>query len=156
MSTTAKKTTKTTKTAPKKQATSRGVKKAFLRSAGLAFGEARTATKSSTRAKPAAKAVPTKAKAAAAKVTDPRRADFVRLAEGRTSRAIEQIRLLGNLSNLSAYDYSQADVDQILETLETEIAATRSRFATALERATLKRERSQFKLGGFDSTAARA
>jgi len=127
----------------------------------------KTSTKTVRNSKPAkaangvkapARVAAAKAKASSvpAKVTDPRRADFVRLAEGRTSRAIEQIRLLGNLSNLGAYDYSQADVDQILETLETEIAATRSRFATALERATLKRERSQFKLGGFDSTAARA
>ncbi len=36
-----------------------------------------------------------------------KREKFVRLAENRTNRIIDQIELLGNLSNTSAYEYSK-------------------------------------------------
>jgi len=35
-----------------------------------------------------------------------KRENFVRLAEGRVNRALKDIRLIGNLSNRSAYSYS--------------------------------------------------
>lgn len=58
-----------------------------------------------------------------------RRERFVALAEARTDRALEAIRLLGNLSNRSNYEYTQADVSQILRALDSEIKSLRSRFA---------------------------
>lgn len=56
------------------------------------------------------------------------RIKFVELAEKRVSRAIKDIRLVGNLSNKSNYSYSEEDVKKILKALRTEVDALKSRF----------------------------
>lgn len=58
-----------------------------------------------------------------------RRERFVSLAEARTDRALNAIRLLGNLSNRSNYDYSDADVAKIIKALEAEMRTLKARFA---------------------------
>jgi hypothetical protein len=60
-----------------------------------------------------------------------RRDRFVALAEARTEKALNAIRLLGNLSNKSNYDYTDADVAQIIRALETELKTLKARFADA-------------------------
>lgn len=60
-----------------------------------------------------------------------RRERFVSLAEARTAKALNAIRLLGNLSNRSNYDYTEADVSQVVRALETEIRTMKLRFAEA-------------------------
>lgn len=60
-----------------------------------------------------------------------RRERFVALAEARTDKALSAIRLLGNLSNRSNYDYSEADVKRIIAALEAEVKSVKSRFADA-------------------------
>jgi hypothetical protein len=60
-----------------------------------------------------------------------RRERFVALAEARTARALGTIRLLGNLSNRSNYEYTEADVAQIIRALEHEVKAVKARFADA-------------------------
>lgn len=60
-----------------------------------------------------------------------RRERFVSLAEARTEKALDAIRLLGNLSNRSNYEYTEADVTQIVRALETEIRGLKARFADA-------------------------
>ena len=42
-----------------------------------------------------------------------KRKKFVELAESRVNRAIKDIRLIGNLSNRSAYEYSEEDIRRI-------------------------------------------
>ena len=54
---------------------------------------------------------------------------FTRLAEARTERALYSLRLLGNLSNRSIYEYSDADVRKIFKALETELALSREKFS---------------------------
>lgn len=54
---------------------------------------------------------------------------FTRLAEARTERALYSIRLLGNLSNKSIYDYSDADIRKIFKALETEMELSREKFS---------------------------
>ena len=49
-----------------------------------------------------------------------KRENFVRLAEGRVNRALKDIRLIGNLSNRSAYSYSDEDVKK---TMHADVAA---------------------------------
>jgi len=49
------------------------------------------------------------------------RAKFVELAEKRVTRAIKDIRLIGNLSNKSNYSYTDQDVRKIIRALEAEI-----------------------------------
>jgi len=60
-----------------------------------------------------------------------RRERFVSLAEARTAKALNAIRLLGNLSNRTNYDYTDADVSQIVRALETEIRTMKLRFTEA-------------------------
>jgi len=53
---------------------------------------------------------------------------FVRLAENRVSRAINSIRLIGNLSNKSNYSYTEADVRAIISALQAEINNLKGQF----------------------------
>ena len=53
---------------------------------------------------------------------------FKRLAEARTERALYSIRLLGNLSNKSIYEYTDTEVRKIFKALETEIELSQEKF----------------------------
>lgn len=57
-----------------------------------------------------------------------RRDSFIRLAEKRVSRALKDIRLIGNLSNRSNYSYRKEDVKKIISVLEKEISVLKKRF----------------------------
>lgn len=59
-----------------------------------------------------------------------RRERFVNLAEKRVTRAIKDIRLIGNLSNRSNYSYDEADVRKIVSALEHEVKNLKQRFQT--------------------------
>lgn len=56
---------------------------------------------------------------------------FVRLAETRTQKALDAIRLIGNLSNRSTYKFSDAEVRQIFKALDEELKIARERFNQA-------------------------
>ena len=56
------------------------------------------------------------------------RKKFVELAENRVSRVIKDLRLIGNLSNKSNYEYSDEDVEKIINTLRNEVDKTKKRF----------------------------
>ena len=55
-------------------------------------------------------------------MTESKHEKFCRLAENRTNNVLKQIELLGNLSNKSAYDFSQQDVDKIIKALKMAIS----------------------------------
>lgn len=57
-----------------------------------------------------------------------KRESFVRLAEARMNRALKDIRLIGNLSNKSAYSYTEEDVKKMFRALQREIESSRSKF----------------------------
>ena len=57
------------------------------------------------------------------------REKFVTLAEKRVTRAIKDLRLIGNLSNRSNYSYKEEDVTKIINTLNKEIKMLKKRFA---------------------------
>ena len=59
-----------------------------------------------------------------------KREKFIRLAENRVNKALNDIRLIGNLSNKNNYDYEQADVNKIISTLEQEIKSIKKKFET--------------------------
>lgn len=59
-----------------------------------------------------------------------KRENFVRLAETRTNKILDMIRLLGNLSNTSNYSYTKEDVNKIFSTLEKELENTKKKFDT--------------------------
>lgn len=53
---------------------------------------------------------------------------FVRIAEARTQKIIDTIRLLGNCSNNYAYEYTQKDIDKIFSTIDSELKIAKSKF----------------------------
>jgi len=56
---------------------------------------------------------------------------FVRVAENRTNKIINMIRLLGNCSNKSTYEYSETEVKNIFNAIEAELKMAKSRFQVA-------------------------
>lgn len=57
-----------------------------------------------------------------------KRDKFVRLAEARTNKALDQIKLISNLSDRSTYEYTDDDINKIFTCLEKELKIARSRF----------------------------
>ncbi len=53
---------------------------------------------------------------------------FSRLAEARTNKIIDTIRLLGNLSNQYHYEYTQEQVDAIFDAIQEELDTQRKKF----------------------------
>ena len=60
-------------------------------------------------------------------ISDKRR-KFAELGTNRVNKAIHDIRLIGNLSNKANYDYSDADVRQIIKVLREAINEAENRF----------------------------
>ncbi len=58
-----------------------------------------------------------------------KRAKFVELAENRVNRAIKDMRLIGNLSNRSAYEFTDEDIRKIFRTLQKELEIAKGRFS---------------------------
>ena len=59
---------------------------------------------------------------------------FRRLAESRVNRALNDIRLIGNLSNKNNYDYTSEEVDKIFRALDSELKQVRARFLEGARR----------------------
>lgn len=59
-----------------------------------------------------------------------KRERFKRVAENRTNKIIESIRLLGNCSNKSNYDYSNEDIAKIFNAIEKELKETKQKYQT--------------------------
>ena len=59
-----------------------------------------------------------------------KRERFKRVAENRTNRIIESIRLLGNCSNRSNYEYSDEDVAKIFSAIEKELKQAKLKYQT--------------------------
>ena len=55
----------------------------------------------------------------------------MRLAEQRVNRALNDIRLIGNLSNRSAYSFTDGDFKKILRALQKELDQLKARFCDA-------------------------
>lgn len=57
-----------------------------------------------------------------------KRAKFVQLANQRVTRAIDQIRLVGNLSNRAAYEFTEEDSKKIVKALQRAVDTAKARF----------------------------
>ena len=57
-----------------------------------------------------------------------KRAKFIDLANKRVTRAIREIKLVGNLANKSNYEYSDEEARKIVRALQKEIENLKSRF----------------------------
>jgi len=56
------------------------------------------------------------------------REKFITLAEKRVTKAIKDLRLIGNLSNKSNYSYDEKDVKKIIGALDSEIKKIKQKF----------------------------
>ena len=56
---------------------------------------------------------------------------FMQLATNRVNKALNQIRLIGNLANKSHYSYSEEDAKKIISALENEIRTVKSKFSSS-------------------------
>jgi hypothetical protein len=57
-----------------------------------------------------------------------KREKFVELANNRVNKTIKDLRLIGNLSNRSSYEYSEDDSRKIIRALQREIDDLKLRF----------------------------
>lgn len=57
-----------------------------------------------------------------------KRIKFVKLAEARVNRAIQDMRLIGNLSNRNAYEFDDDDVRKIFRALQKAFDAAKLKF----------------------------
>jgi hypothetical protein len=58
-----------------------------------------------------------------------KRSKFVQLANQRVAKALDQIRLVGNLSNRAAYEFNEEDTKKIVKALQRAVEATKLRFS---------------------------
>lgn len=56
---------------------------------------------------------------------------FVRIAEARTNKIIDMIRLLGNCANKGNYEYSEEDIKKIFSAIEAELKTAKGKFTEA-------------------------
>lgn len=57
-----------------------------------------------------------------------RRNNFKRLAASRTNETLRRLKILGNCSNRSHYDYTEAEVNKIFSEIEKKIRETKAKF----------------------------
>lgn len=67
---------------------------------------------------------------------------FVKIAENRTNKIIDMIKLLGNCSNKNNYSYTEEDVKQIFSAIDQELKITKTKFQEA------QSNKKEFKLKG--------
>ena len=71
-----------------------------------------------------------------------KRERFVELGEARVKKATQMLRLIGNLSNQSNYDYTAEDAQLILSAVDAEVKLLRAKFQASLS----QRARGEFTL----------
>lgn len=57
-----------------------------------------------------------------------RRERFLRLASQRTQDVLNRLRILGNCSNRSVYEYTQDDIDKIFDALKGQLKSVEAKF----------------------------
>ncbi|MBP1586842.1 MAG: hypothetical protein ILO53_00365 [Clostridia bacterium] len=58
-----------------------------------------------------------------------KRERFVRLAEARTNKILDMMKLLGNCASKSNYEYTEEDVKKIFAAIEREMKNARAKFS---------------------------
>ncbi len=61
-------------------------------------------------------------------VEETRQQRFKRIAETRTNKILDMLKLLGNCSNTGNYEYTEDDVKKIFSAIENELKITKSKF----------------------------
>ena len=63
---------------------------------------------------------------------------FIRLAEKRTNNIINTIRILGNLSDKSRYEYTSAEINQVFRAIRKQLDTVENKFNVSNEKFILK------------------
>lgn len=63
-----------------------------------------------------------------------KRQRFLTVAESRTNTILEKIRILGNCSNRSLYEYNKEEIDRIFKAIQEKLNETKSRFVVKKEK----------------------
>lgn len=71
-------------------------------------------------------------------MTETRKERFIRLAIYRTNAVLEKLRILGNLSNKSNYDYTNEEINKIFYAIDSQLRNVKARFTS--------KRKSEFKL----------
>lgn len=58
-----------------------------------------------------------------------KREKFVQLAEARVNKALKDLQLIGNLSNRSAYEFTDADVRKMFSALQKGLESAKAKFS---------------------------
>ena len=58
-----------------------------------------------------------------------KRTKFVELANQRVNKAVDQLRLVGNLANRASYDFTDEDARKIMKALQRALDSTKARFS---------------------------
>ena len=66
-----------------------------------------------------------------------RKERFNRLATSRTNEIIDRIRILGNCSNKSTYEYSESEISKIFRAIDNELRETKKKFTSTKKKFTL-------------------
>ena len=53
---------------------------------------------------------------------------FTRIAEARTNKIIDMIKLLGNCSNKTVYEYSKEDIKKVFNAIDDELKLAKNKF----------------------------
>ena len=65
------------------------------------------------------------------KSSETKREKFVRIAEARTNKIIDMIRLLGNCANKGNYSYTEDEVRKIFSAIDSELKIAKAKFTEA-------------------------
>lgn len=63
-----------------------------------------------------------------------KRERFLSVAETRTNAILEKIRVLGNCSNKSLYEYNKEEIDKIFKAIQDKLNETKTRFIVKREK----------------------
>ncbi len=58
-----------------------------------------------------------------------KRERFKKLAESRTNEVLKRLKVLGNCSNRSTYEYSEEEISKIFSEIERKLRETKSKFS---------------------------
>lgn len=63
-------------------------------------------------------------------MAETRRERFKRIASKRTNEILEKIRILGNCSNKSSYEYAEEEINKIFCEIDKQLKLTKGKFLT--------------------------
>lgn len=86
----------------------------------------------------------------AKKDKETKREKFQRLAEKRMNKALESLRILGQLSNRAVYDYTEADVDAMFGALNGVITDVNEKYKAGLAKGASAEQEKLFSFGKAD------